>query len=138
MGPDEIYYYHLRIGHGVTFAYYVKAGNWVQYSYAICSSKDQYCKAFGRDIAEERLICPRQKKVSGFRILDEAKRFQILRHLVTHFLMNVRHNEPYVKSPSWLRKTVKLRTETYSTDPIDIIVEKFFPSEIEKKVINIA
>ncbi len=109
MTYEDIFYYHLRIGHGVTLAYYLRADNRVQYSYAICSKKDQYCKAVGRDIAEERLYNIRQKKVSGFQVKEGERRYNILRQLVTYFLMSVRLNEPYVSAPSWLKKIVRFR-----------------------------
>lgn len=137
---DDICYYHLRIGYGVTLAYYVKKDSWIQYSYAICSSKDQYCKAVGRDIAEERLLNTRQKKVSGFHVKEGEKRYNILRQLVTHFLMSVRVNEFYIKAPSWLKKIV--RTKDYyaadpESDPVRIILKHLLPTKEDAKKVTV-
>lgn len=137
---DDICYYHLRIGYGITLAYYVKKDSWIQYSYAICSSKDQYCKAIGRDIAEERLFNTRQKKVSGFQVKEGEKRYNILRQLVTHFLMSVRINESYVKAPSWLKKIVRFREDCIvdsESDPVRVILKHLLPTKDDAKKVTV-
>lgn len=138
MNHDDIYYYHLRIGHGVTFAYYVKADGWVQFSYAICSKKDQYCKAVGREIAEERLLHARQNKVSGFQADKDAKRFEILRTMVTNFLTDVRRQDMlYIKSPSWLRKITAIKIGSFCS-PVREVVDAFFPLRSEESTVSAA
>jgi hypothetical protein len=127
MNNDDIYYYHLRIGHGVTFAYYVRTNGWVQFSYAICSKKDQYCKAVGRDIAEERLLHSRQNKVSGFQAGENVNRFNVLKTMVTNFLTDVKRQDVlYIKSSSWLRRIVKDNLSMPFVDPVTEIVNAIF------------
>ena len=128
MKSDEIHYYHLRIGHGVTFAYRIEGEDWVQFSYAICSKRDQYCKAIGRSIATHRLFHKKQNKVSGFAIDPDTRRFEVIRLIVHRFLTDVmRKDTLYIKSPSWLRRLVGTKTAPSFVSPVTTIVNTLFP-----------
>lgn len=106
MKPGGPYFYHFRIGHGITFAYMITEDQNVKFSYAICSSKDQFCKETGRDIAESRLFHDRQTKTHSFHI-KPTTRFFILRDMCSRFLVDINLEFPYVKAPSWLKEISK-------------------------------
>ncbi len=125
MKPDEIHYYHLRIGHGVTLAFVMDTNGWVQFSYAICGHRDRYNKAFGRELAEERLFHPRQNKVGGFKVNLDAKRFDVLKAVVLTFLYGVFERHLYIRAPQWLRKLLSY------LDSVDDIMGSVFPLKKE-------
>lgn len=136
MQPEDIGYYHLRIGHGITLAYTYTTEGFVQFSYAICSKNDQYNKKTGREIAARRLAHRKQHKVSGFKkpMGPQGKRFPILKKIVSTFLYDVAKNKEYISASSWLRKLVKKKGVVgYTGEEIEGILSLLFPVQFERK-----
>lgn len=131
MKPGGPYFYHFRIGHGITLAYIVTPNNLVQFSYAICSKRDQYSKSMGRDISELRLFHSKQSKTGVFKIDTKEPRFSVLKKLCTVFLEDVRVGMSYIRTPSWVRDYVK-------RNGIEKTVETSFPSKQKKSPLIVA
>jgi hypothetical protein len=122
MQPGEIYYYHLRLGEkggAITFAFTQLTSGWIQYSYSLCSPKDQFRKHWGREISAQRLCNERQKRVNGFRPETGEERPAHIQ-VAANFFAEAGRGAEFVVQCGWLQKYVKAQNNVLEMpDPLN-------------------
>ena len=102
---EGLYFRHIRyLRRGiVTLAIGVR-GNWVQYSYSLCSPRDNFSKSKGEMISLGRLENERKRKVSGFRIDPDQSDREVFQKTEQEFFEAVRLKLGWIVPCGWLRK----------------------------------
>lgn len=106
---EGLYFRYLRLPNDgvVTFVISVDVETrWVQYSYSLCSPKDQFDKSWGKHIAAGRLSSDRRKRVSGFRLPVgfPMNSLGMIRKVEEDFIHGAATRQPFAIRPSWLIK----------------------------------